>query len=202
LNEAVRKNQFLGAGMSNDEYDKSPSTQTTKSERFSSEEIALFRMELASKFWGGMRSPAGVIYIAITLLGVGWASWTIPYLNDSETSPETLGIYVIGFLITVMLDSIIAWKKSGVGGKYEEAIAGIFMVISLFLIMLSSLFAIKSFHVTPEKVRVGEWRSWSTSILFLALGVTIYMSLVLAGIDHEQLKIGSADKPIGEVRNR
>lgn len=176
--------------------------QRTKWEGFSREEIALFGQELKSKFWGGVRSPTGFLYIALTFIGVGWASWAIPTLNESETSPETLGIYVIGFLITVMLDSVIAWKKSGVGSEFEQAIAAIFMVISLLLIIGSSIFALKTFSVSSDKVRIGEWKFGSSPLLLVVLIFTILMSLVLTGIDHELLRIGSTDKSIHELQNR
>lgn len=176
--------------------------QRTRWERFSREELVLFRLELQSKFWGGVRSKTGALYIVLTLIGVGWASWVIPSLNESETSPETFGIYVIGFLITVMLDAIITWKKSGVGNESEEAIAGFFIVVSWLLIIATSFLSLKSFHIAPNKMRVGEWKSYSTPLLFVVLIITITISLALTGIDHELLKIGSADRPIEELRDR
>jgi len=125
---------------------------------FTREELVSFRLELQSKFWGGVRSLTGVIYIAFTFVGIGLASLLIPTYNESEISPETFGIYLIGFLITVMLDAMLAWKKSGVENENEQAIAGIFMMISFLLIICTSLLSVKSFHLESDKTRVGEWR--------------------------------------------
>ena len=169
---------------------------------FSREELTSFLLELKSKFWGGVRSLTGVIYIAFTFVGIGLASLIIPSYNESEISPETFGIYVIGFLITVMLDAMLAWKKSGVDNENEQAIAGIFMMISFLLIIFTSLLSVKSFHLDSNKTRVGEWKGYAPFLLTVVFVLTIAMSLVLAGIDHELLKIGSVDRSVEDIRDR
>lgn len=169
---------------------------------FSREELASFILELKSKFWGGVRSLTGVIYIAFTFVGIGLASFIIPSYNESEISPETLGIYVIGFLITVMLDAVLAWKKSGVDNENEQAIAGIFMMFSFLLLICTSLLSVKSFHLDTNKTRVGAWKGYAPFFLTVVFIVTIAMSLVLAGIDHELLKIGSLNKDVNDIRDR
>lgn len=188
--------------MDSEPKDKTASNQPTRWNGFSREELTLFRIELQSKFWGGVRSKTGALYTVLTLIGIGWASWAIPSLNESETSPETFGIYVIGFLITVMLDAIITWKKSGVGNESEEAIAGFFIAVSLVLIIVTSYLSLKSFHIEPNKMRVGVWKSYSTPLLFFVLVVTIIISLILTGIDHDLLKIGSVDRDVNALRDR
>lgn len=181
---------------------EAPSKHSSRWGPFTREECSVFLLELQSKFWGGVRSTTGLIYISFTLIGIGWASWIIPSYNDSEISPETFGIYVIGFLITVMLDAIVTWKKSGVGNENEQAISGIFMVLSFLLIIGTSWLSVKSFSIDSQKARVGEWKGYSPFLLTIVLIITIAMSLVLTGIDHEFIKVGSVDKPVDEVRDR
>lgn len=178
------------------------SQQSTRWGPFTRDEFAVFRLELKSKFWGGVRSSTGFIYISFTLVGIGWASWFIPTYNESEISPETFGIYVIGFLITVMLDAIMVWKKSGVGNENEQAISGIFMVMSFLLLIGTSWLSVKSFHLDINKARVGEWKNYASPLLSVVLVFTIAMSLVLTGIDSNFLKVGSVDRPVEDVRDR
>lgn len=188
--------------MSNESSNEASSKQSTRWGPFTREEFTVFRLELVSKFWGGIRSLTGFIYISFTLIGIGWASWIIPSYNESEISPETFGIYVIGFLITVMLDAIMTWKKSGVGNENEQAISGIFMVMSFLLIIGTSWLSVKSFHLDSSKARVGEWKNYAPPLLSVVLIFTIAMSLVLTGIDHDFLKVGSVDRPVEDIRDR
>lgn len=173
---------------------------------FTREEMSLFLYELKSKFRDGIRSSAGFLYISLTLIGLAWASWGIPSLNYSETSPETLGIYVIGFLISVMLDAMVTWKKKGSENPYEQAIAVIFMVTSLLLVILASVFSLKTFHleIVPTKVSEwkGEWKTGATAILAFSLCCAISMSLVLTGIDPKLPAIGPLDNPLTDVSDR
>lgn len=169
---------------------------------FTNEEISLFFFELKSKFRSGLRSPAGFLYISLTLIGVAWASWGIPSINNSETSPETFGIYVIGFLVTVMLDAIITWKKKGNDNPYEQAIAGLFIVFSMLLAIGASALSLKSIHIEPDKTRVEAWKYGATPFLFIILICAITMSLVLTGIDPKLPPIGSLDTPVNAIRDR
>ena len=169
---------------------------------FTREEISLFLFELKSKFRSGVRSPAGALYIALMLIGVAWASWGIPSLNESETTPETFGIYVIGFLVTVMLDAIVTWKKKGNDNPYEQAIAVIFIVVSLLLVIGASSLSLKTFHMDPDKTRVGEWKNFATPSLFFVFICAIAMSLVLTGIDPKLPPIGSLDASVDAVCDR
>lgn len=169
---------------------------------FTREEISLFFFELKSKFRGGVRSPAGPLYISLMLMGVAWASWGIPSINETETSPETFGIYVIGFLVTVMLDAIVTWKKNGNDNPYEQTIAMVFMVVSVLFIICASFLSVKTFHIELDKTRVGEWKSFATPVLFIVFICTIAMSLVLTGIDPKLPPIGSLDVSMDAVRDR
>lgn len=169
---------------------------------FTRESIRLFWYELRSKFRGGVRSPAGFIYISLTLIGVAWASWGIPSINNSQTSPETLGIYVIGFLITVMLDAIITWKKKGNDNYSEQTIAGLFIVLSLLLTIAASVLSLKTVHIGTDNTRIENWKSGATPLLFSILIGAIAMSLVLTGIDPRLPRIGSLDVSVDAVRDR
>ena len=189
--------------MSDDESANTLSGKQTRWSGFTRHEVNSFCVEFLSKFWGGVRSPTGILYIALTLIGVGWATLAIPAINESEISPETYGIYVIGFLVTVMLDAIITWKKSGEGNKVEETISQIFWVISLLLIIVSSILSVKSYHVDANKTKVGEWKNYSIPLLYAVLIVTIGMSVVLKGIDHEEhIRLASLDTDTAGLKNK
>lgn len=169
---------------------------------FTREELNLFWFELVSRFRSGVRSPAGFLYVSFTLIGVAWASWGIPWLNRAETSPETLGIYVIGFLITVLLDALITWKKKGNDNPYEQAIAAIFLVISLLLVIFSSYLSVKNFKLELNPPReVGAWKRWAQPLLYTCLTCAVIMSLVLSGID-PKVPIGPLDVPVGDIADR
>jgi len=169
---------------------------------FTREEIKIFLIELKSKFRGGVRSPVGVVYIVFMVISMGWASFGIPFSNESEISPESLGIYVIGFLVTVLLDATVIWKRTGNDNPTEQTIAGIFMMVSVILISWASYLSIKSFHVEPNKTRVGTWKNFAMPSLFIIFIVSILMSLVLTGLDSQAPEIGSLDTSLNTVRDR
>lgn len=169
---------------------------------FTREEIKLFSYELKAKFRSGIRSPIGPLYIFLMLFGIGLTTLGIPIYNESEISPETFGIYVIGFLVTVALDAMVIWKKTGNDNQNEQAIAVIFIVISSVLIVFSSLLSIKTFHLAEDKTRVGEWKSYGSCFLSFIFLITIVMFLILTGIDSQVPKIGSLEEPVTAIRDR
>jgi hypothetical protein len=160
---------------------------------FSNDERKTFFLELSSKFRSGIRSPEGFIYICITFFGVGWASWQIPVWNGSHISPETLGIYVIGFVITVGADSLMIYKKSGEDSPYETAIGALFMILSGLLFVVASVLSWK---------RGESWPNGATPGLALILIISIWMTLVLTGFDSKPPKMAAADKPLNEIKDR
>ena len=141
------------------------------------------------------------MYITFTLIGVAWATWGIPSINKSDTTPETLGVYVIGFLVTVLLDALISWKKNGDDKKYEQAISVVFMVGSLALIVWASFLSLKSTVVIDSNV-TEQWKMFAAPFLLLIFSLAILMSLVLTGIDPKIVSIGALDTPLGQLRNR
>lgn len=170
---------------------------------FTQEELKIFFEELWSKFRSGVRSPEGVVYIAVTLIGVAWASWGIPSINNSETSPETLGIYVIGFLIAVALDSaMIAWKHKNSSSSYEIAILTIIGLTSFVMIFLASNFAIRPVDLELKPPQRVGWKPGSMELLGLFLSIAILMSLIVSGIDTGRPSIGPLDNPVSEIADR
>jgi hypothetical protein len=160
---------------------------------FTRHEIDSFLFELRSKFRSGIRSVTGIFYILMTLVGVGWASWEIPILNNNETSPETLGIYVIGFLVTVGLDALLTWKRTGDDNRYEQAIATAFMALSAIFLIVASILSIKT-H--------GSWRCSAEPLLGIILIIAIGMSLVLTGFDSSLPPLGPLDVPVDDINDR
>jgi L-asparagine transporter-like permease len=168
---------------------------------FTGEEIALFWFELKSKFRDGVRSPVSILYISLMLTGVAWATWFIPSVNKSETSPETLGVYVIGFLVTVGLDALVSWKKNGEEKKYEQAISAVFIVISVVLIICASILSMKTPN-EPNSTELASWKPWASQLLFLIFCVAVFMSLSLSGIDPKIVPIGPLDKSVASIEDR
>lgn len=170
---------------------------------FTKEELRRFFEELWTKFRYGVRSPEGMLYTTITLIGVGWASWTIPAINNSELSPETLGIYVIGFLLSVTLDAaMIAWKYKGSNTNYETAILVVVGLGTFILIIASSYFAIKPLNVDLKPPQREDWRWGATPSLLLILMCAIIASLIVSGMDTKPPEIGPLDNPITDLTNR
>ena len=152
-----------------------------------------------SRFWDGIRSDTGLIYVAATVLGVGWATWGIPLINGSETSPETLGIYVIGILFTVLLDSMVLWKKRSPEDGNEFAIGMLGMLFSGAMIIISSRFSVKFSGIKNEE---RNWSDHSYWVLYLIFFISILISIVLTGIDPDKSPIASVDTPISNIKNR
>jgi cytosine/uracil/thiamine/allantoin permease len=170
--------------------------------RITLDEIYRFFLALASKFWCGLRSTSGVLYIALTFIGVAWATYGISSLNYSEPSPETLGIYVIGFLVTVLLDSMVTWKRAGSENKNELAISVCFIVMALLLLIWSAYLSIKTYNVELDPPRAGVWKWGANYLLLFILICTIGMSLVLTGVDSTLPQMGSLAKSTQDVADR
>lgn len=169
---------------------------------FSKEERQSYWDELCLKFRSGVRSAEGVVYIVVTLVAVAWASWGIPSINNSETSPETLGIFVIGLLISVMLDAlIVAWKHKSLNSSYETAVLVTAGLSSFIMIVFASYFSIKplNLEVTPHQ-REG-WKEFAMPALLFFLAVSIVLSLIVSGMDSSKLNISAIDSPV-EVENK
>lgn len=192
------------------------------------EEIASFVLDLHSKFRAGMRNISSIFYTIFTLVGVAWASFAIPSINKSEINPETIGIYVIGVLITVTLDAILYFidKRDGASSPNNERnIAGLACCLSFLLIIAASIL---STAVQPEPLTSGaaastivatsngaahanisnhaettkHWRDHAEIFLFLILIISIIISLVLAGIDTDPLKVGSVSRSIDSIADK
>lgn len=160
---------------------------------FSPDERRVFFDEMWAKFRNGLRS-SGFLYVAVTAIGVGWASFGIPSINNSEISPETLGIYVIGFLISVMLDSfIVAWRNRTSISTTESNILGVLSVGALLLTCWASYLAIKNIDVALDPPQRDGWKYGATPLLIIILTLAICMSLIVSGMDSAVLKIPAAD---------
>lgn len=169
---------------------------------FTQNDIKLFCFELKSKFRAGIRTPVNILYIFMTLIGVGWASWAIPVFNKSSITPETIGIYVIGFLISVGLDALLVWKKTGDDNGYEQAISVLIIIASFVLIIIASILSLKSFSAESTIESEGSWKFGAYVFLPFILILAILMSLVLTGFDTRQLPIGSLDISENSISNR
>ena len=169
---------------------------------FTRGELKAFFGEFGSKLRAGVRSPTGLVYIVFVLGGVGWASFLIPVWNGSAITPETLGIYVVGILVTVMADGLMIWKKRSDENPYEQAIAVSVIVLSIILLFLASMFSTKSSHVEDSKRVLDDWRCFANPALSTLLILATTMSLVLTGFDSRPPPIGALDRPTGAIKDR
>jgi hypothetical protein len=183
---------------------------------FSKEELSLFGYELYSKFRSGVRAVPSFLYLACTLLGVGWASYAIPAINKSEISAETLGIYVIGVVISVTLDALlilIAQKGDIDGNSNGRAIAALFWVLGIVLTVWASFLSISPGDALAPTVGIPaaslthieahkKWHWGAEFFLCFILFVSIAMSLILAGFDSDQPTIGSLERDPNAIKDR
>lgn len=184
------------------------------------DELQYFWYELRSKFRSGMRGIPSVLYLFFTLIGVGLASWLIPKMNGSEISAETLGIYVIGFLVSVWLDALlilIAQKGGADNNRYEREIATLFLVVSVLLTLWAWFLSLHvdtpvaagggGTHQAGEPSASGQvsehhWRWGAEIFLGLILIASLIMSLILAGIDSEQPGFGSLQLDVDAIKDK
>lgn len=110
------------------------------------------------------------LYLVIVLVGVAVATWLIPFVNSSETSAETLGIYVIGILVAVFADSLFLWKKSK-----DDLIAETMISLSFILCFVVGFLSIKEQFQTADGVIGKRWRAYSECFLYLILAISILM---------------------------
>jgi len=153
-----------------------------------------------SKFRAGMRSPSGMLYIGLVLGGVAWASFAIPNLNAGETTPETLGIYVIGILVTVIADALMILIKGGDQNPLEQGIAVAVVIIALGALMLASLFSLRSSHFENSTKILHGWRCLADQVLFLLLAISIALTLLITGFD-SKLPNSVIDRPVSAVKD-
>ena len=175
---------------------------------FRDNEIVEFCDHVWGKFRGGVRTPIGLIYGFATLVGVGWATWGIPAINGSHISPETLGIYVIGFLITVLLDAGVTLAKKLREEEdfgYDTAATVMCFILSIALVIWASYLSIRADHVplpSPSPPIEPKWKFAAYPLLAFILSLAVLMWFVLSGIDPKGPTIGPLDKSPGAVRNR
>lgn len=190
-----------------------------------------FWYELSHKFLNGAIADSGLFYIFFTAVGVGLASYLIPITNGSEISPETLGIYVIGFLVSAGLDALMELMKvtdSGNHNRYGRAIAKWILVLTTLLLLWAWYL---SLHVPAESAVVANaaatqseavgtgthansahqisahspfkiWRTGATEFLFIILLLGLAMSLILAGDGPEQPAFGSLNRDPNDIADK
>lgn len=169
---------------------------------FTPAERSAFFLELILKFRAGVRSRSGLLYSVFVFVGVGWASFAIPAWNGSETTPETLGIYVIGILITVIADGLIILIKGSDENRLEQAIAVAVTIVSIISLVLASVFSTKSSHVEDSARMLEDWRCLANQALVVLLVLATTMSLVLTGFDPKLPPNRALDTPTTDLQDR
>ena len=129
------------------------------------------------------------LYLAIVVVGVAFATWAIPAMNSSETSAETLGIYVIGILIAVFADSLFLWKKSK-----DDVIAETVAVVSFLLCLLAGFLSVKEQLHSPEGLTSKRWRPYGEIALYAILTLSIFMWAMINVVE-PRLDIAATQDP-------
>ena len=168
---------------------------------FTQNEIDGFVFEFRAKFRDGVRSADGWLYVFLTLMGVAWATWAIPAFNNSHTSPETFGVYAIGFLVTLLLDALLTWKKKGDSNRYEQAIAVVSICTAFTLIVLVSYFSVGvATQAAPGATPI--WKTGAYPVLICSFIASVVMALVLTGFETSPPKVGPLDLSVSAVEDR
>lgn len=110
------------------------------------------------------------LYLVIVVVGVAVATWLVPSINASETSPETLGIYVIGILIAVFADALFLWKKAK-----DDVIAETIAAVSFVLCFVVGFLSLKEQFHAPGALPIKRWRPYGEAALYVILAVSILM---------------------------
>lgn len=168
---------------------------------YTADERKAFYFEFGSKLSAGLHSASAVLYSFLVLGGVAWASFAIPNWNAGETTPETLGIYVMGILITVFADALMILIKGGDNNRIEGAIAVAVAILAFTALVAASFFSIRPSKMENSLRMMGEWRAFSNAVLFFLLAFAVTMSLVLTGFDAKLPPNGALDKPVTEVKD-
>lgn len=151
----------------------SPDNSLPALERIKQHAILMWRTCLQ-----GLFSGSGLLYLALTVGGVGWATYFVPTINDSEISPETLGIYVTGLIVTLFAEALFTWKK----GK-EDSVAITVMVASLILGVVAMHFSTKGMIISAAGVAEKTWKPSAQLVLFVVLLFAILFWLALNAVD-------------------
>lgn len=167
---------------------------------FTRDEVQLFLFEVLSKFRDGIRSPDALLYIVVTLCGVAGATWMIPAFNRTHTSPETFGIYVIGFLVTLFLDAMFTWKK-GSEKPYEQAIAVLCACAAFVMIFIAARFSVARDWTDPPEAE-PIWRSGAYFALWTCFILTVLMSLIVSGFEAKPPRVSPLDVSVEAVESR
>lgn len=118
------------------------------------------------------------LYLAIVLVGVAGATWFIPTFNGNETSPETLGIYVLGILIAIFADALLIWKKSS-----DDVIAETVLFLSFLLSFAVAYFSAKADVVDLDGNHTRHWRPCAELVLYSVLALAVIMWAMLIVVE-------------------
>ena len=135
-------------------------------------------------------TPGTWLYLAIVLVGVAAATGVITAINASETSPETLGVYVIGILIAVFADALFLWKKSK-----DDVIAETIIIVSFVLSFVVGFLSVKEQFHAPDGAIGKRWRPYGEVILYLILLIAILMWAMINVVEPRLSVAATQEKP-------
>jgi vacuolar-type H+-ATPase subunit I/STV1 len=122
----------------------------------------------------GLFSGPGMLYMALVVVTCGWATYYLPTINGTHTSPETLGVYVISLLVTLFAEALFTWKKG-----VEDRVALTIMVLSVVLGIVAMFLSSK---VTSAQ-GVRDWLPFAQGALIAVLVFTLVLWLALNAVD-------------------
>lgn len=116
----------------------------------------------------GLMSGPGILYLVLTAGGVGWISYFLPTINGSEKSPETLGVYVIGLVISLFAEAMFEWKK-GKADSLSETVMVCAVIFGLSAFLLSTKASVVDSHGSMQKDWHANAQLWLCFVLFLTI---------------------------------
>lgn len=171
---------------------------------FTSNEWKGFWDEIWSKFVDGIRATGAKLSLVITACGIAAVTWGLPHLNRSDTSPETLGIYVLGFIIPLFCEAFLLVKdenRSFDGAVAEWTCIFLFVLWTLaFWLSLKTNFPQPATDAPHSK---SEWRWGASGFLLFLLVLSLFFSFVVTGFDQKKApKIPVLDEKPQELHDR
>lgn len=112
------------------------------------------------------------------LAGVAAPTWIVPTWNGSETTPETLGLYVVGIALSVFADALIKWKR-GDNDQVTETILVVSFILGFFVLYNS----VKGSTRNDEGMPVRDWRPFAELCLYICLFFYTAMWAMLIAVD-------------------
>ena len=166
------------------------------------DDIRLYFKTLWSILKAAPTTDGTLLYLAIIVVGCGAVTWLIPEANESERSPETLGVFVIGILITVFAEAMFLWKKGN--SKTHNYVSQTAMGATFLLAFFAYYLSVKHVkHVQegknvegPSAAPIKDWVNYSVPTLWAILILAILLWAMISAADPRFKNVSTEQSPI------